>query len=61
MLCCAAGVQAVIIVAEDASQFGQIIELSNKCVTLRTYFALVICDYMNNIYYCLVRIHRVFA
>jgi len=27
-----AGVQAVIVVAEDASQFDQIIELSNKCV-----------------------------
>ena len=40
-----AGVQAVIVVAEDASQFDQIIGLSNKYVCLRTYVA-VICDYI---------------
>jgi len=36
-----AGVQAVIVVAEDASQFDQIIDLSTKCVFLTTYVALL--------------------
>jgi len=36
-----AGVQAVIVVAEDASQFDQIIDLSTKCVFLTTYVAVV--------------------
>jgi len=36
-----AGVQAVIVVAEDASQFDQIIHLSTKCVFLTTYVAVV--------------------
>jgi len=36
-----AGVEAVIVVSEDASQFDQIIELSNKCVFLITYIAVI--------------------